>query len=324
MALVTCPHCQKKLKAPDAATPRALRCPACKKVFEYGGEAVRASSGKQTVDGRSSAFVNALVGAGAATAGAASTLGEDSAGFGGASQSAILSDADEAMLREFGSGSGLLELTREAYTSTPGDVNARAGAAPAAGDGESSSPALERQFAVVGMALTMANKLVLAHKGELARMRSAQRIAWAAMIVLAVLLAGVAWWGMGLRKDVDIAARDLETARLNAGTMQQSLEAERTRNQGLETDRTQAQKEAATASNSLARMEGSSEALKAELATARKQAEAAATDAARSSMQIEQLNKDLAKAREELQAANTQAATLRAELDALKTATQPR
>jgi len=89
------------------------------------------------------------------------------------SQHRILSAADEAMLREFGSGSGLLELTREAF-----DVQAseRARSHPLAA-APSPDEMSDRQFQIVGTALTMANRLVTVYKGELARTRRISLIA---------------------------------------------------------------------------------------------------------------------------------------------------
>ena len=132
MALSTCPHCKKTLKVPDDSTPRALRCPLCKKIFEHTGVG---GDGRQTLDGRRSAFSVALSKSGDASAGGNGTRSQASLianGPGdGTGTSTILSDADEAMLREFGSGSGLLELTREAYVhGSPGDVNVQVAPPP--------------------------------------------------------------------------------------------------------------------------------------------------------------------------------------------------
>jgi len=223
MGQVTCPNCKKVLKAPDTSTPRALRCPACKQVFEYSGNGQ--SVGKLTVDGRSSAFavklVNGIEAAGAplpSSAGGAAT---------------ILSDADEAMLREFGSGSGLLELTREAYTGGVGDVHEKpAVIAPAPNPSEEHEHTpveLERQFQIVGTALTLANKLVLAHKGELGRTRSAQRLALIVLTCLALLLAGAFAWAMTLRKDVDVARKDVDIANMQSAGLQKMLDDEKAR-----------------------------------------------------------------------------------------------
>jgi hypothetical protein len=98
----------------------------------------------------------------------------------------ILSAADEALLRDLGSGSGLLELTREAYST--GDVHNRnvatvpaPGALPAGADGVGPvSESGDRQFQIVGTALALANKLVQAHKAEVKRARFNSLLAWSA------------------------------------------------------------------------------------------------------------------------------------------------
>jgi len=230
MALSSCPHCKKTLKVPDDSTPRALRCPLCKKIFEHTGTN---GDTRQTLDGRRSAFSVALSKSGEAPAGSNGNRGVHTTLSTGTST--ILSDADEAMLREFGSGSGLLELTREAYTNgNPGDVNvqvtlpanaprhatavsppiqaperaaAQAPAAPQSATGgghtDAGSSEFERQFSVVSMALTMANKLVLAHKAELTNVRSNQRLAWAIVGVLLLVFFGTAYWGLNHRHDAE-------------------------------------------------------------------------------------------------------------------------
>ena len=248
MGQVTCPNCKKVLKAPDTNTPRALRCPACKQVFEYSGNGQ--SVGKLTVDGRSSAFAVKLVnGIEAASAPLPSSAG---------GAATILSDADEAMLREFGSGSGLLELTREAYTGGVGDVHDKSAVsapAPSPSEEHEHTPVeLERQFQIVGTALTLANKLVLAHKGELGRTRSAQRLALIVLTCLALLLAGAFAWAMTLRKDVDVAnmqsaglQKMLDDEKARSAKKDEDLDAAAKQHAGLQEQYTTARSDAARA-----------------------------------------------------------------------------
>lgn len=176
MATVTCPGCQRKLKAPDSDKLVTLRCPSCRRVFDL--PAAHGGNGD-------SIPVAAKV--------------EEEAQTDGSALINILSAADEAMLRDFGSGSGLLELTRE-QIGTAGDVHVADGG-PAFGTGTLISedvPAVqgERQFQIVATALTLANKLVLTYKGDLIRTRKNGRLAWICVAAMAMLVAGIFGWGM--------------------------------------------------------------------------------------------------------------------------------
>lgn len=199
MAFTNCPKCARRLQVPDGSQEMTLRCPACKHTFRATTPAAEpamanvnpALENGQDLDQEDSDF---------------GTLGE---------QRRILSAADEAMLREFGSGSGLLELTREAIELSPGQAKMPASApGPMDADQEEMS---DRQFQIVGTALTMANRLVQVYKSELTRTRRISLAAWiaaAAMVAVSVL---IFWWGMNKSNSADIEKRISETVAADLG-----------------------------------------------------------------------------------------------------------
>jgi len=99
MRYIDCPGCSQRLRAPDSDKPMVLRCPACKTVFD--------SATRTAVPVGAAAGV---AGGGEGRAGAGLLGGEDVGG--------TLTEADEAMLREFGTGTGLLDLTRDSFYDT--------------------------------------------------------------------------------------------------------------------------------------------------------------------------------------------------------------
>lgn len=217
MVLVDCPSCQKRLRAPEGTTAATLRCPTCKHVFRYSGNGNGNGNGK--------AQEPAAVPAGSGL----SRMQEekaDSQAVPELSQKA-LSDADESMLRDFGAGSGLLELTREAYEVSGATGRAErkesgAGKLSALGGVEPSLPEIaaaaaggsDRQFQVVATALTLANRLVLTYKGELARARQMLTIGLGCIGLLVLLGATALWWGTS-------KSGSLEGERKTAGMLDQ-------------------------------------------------------------------------------------------------------
>jgi len=347
MALSTCPHCKKTLKVPDDSTPRALRCPLCKKIFEHTGAG---GDGRSTLDGRRSAFAVALSKSEAPANGNGRGVANAAASSNGSGTSTILSDADEAMLREFGSGSGLLELTREAYTNgNPGDVNVQvtlpanaprhatevspppdqtAAPAPAMTGQPPVSPGqlpagadmggaeMERQFSVVSMALTMANKLVLAHKAELANVRSNQKMAWIVVGVLAAVFLATAFWGMDLRGDAKLAAKVV-------ADMEQNAKASEAVNADFRLKLTSAETELSQTKAQLIADQGHNRTLTDNLRTAENRAaglesdlKKAKTDATQAKARQDRAEADVADLYKVIDELN-------AELTAAKTATQP-
>lgn len=223
MAVVECPNCRKRLRAPEGSTNASLRCPACRHIFRH--------------DGNGQAEQPASV--------AAQRLGEASGSEQGSEQvgeltAKMLSQADEALLREYGAGSGLLELTREAYEvsgMTGREERKNAAGALLAGMAaqqqraeEPPPPAMQgdHQFGVVTTALTLANRLVLTYKDELARARRLLLVAWVSVAVLTLLGIVALWYGtsqsgqLDRERDRTISledqqlrlGKDLETARL--------------------------------------------------------------------------------------------------------------
>lgn len=168
MPHVDCPRCSQRLRAPDSPGPLKIKCPTCGERFETDSNETDPPSSQP------------------AAAKATSPANEN-----------ILSSAEEAMLRDFGSGSGLLELTREAYgDSSLVDVNNPNAAAPHAKGQAAHDPSGERHFQVVSTALTLANKLVLTYKAELLRSRRHLRRLVIAVSAMTVIAAGLLAWGV--------------------------------------------------------------------------------------------------------------------------------
>ena len=114
------------------------------------------------------------------------------------------SKADEAMLREYGTGTGLLDLTREVYAAAsdgPAEPIGEATPAAQAATADPSTPAAPGQsedatrqkLQIVGTALSLANRLVQVHKAESERARRGARLAWATAAALAIM-GGVLLW----------------------------------------------------------------------------------------------------------------------------------
>lgn len=178
MEHVNCPQCGKRLRVPRSDKAASLRCPACKHVFE-----VPPSKPAAPAESIPPMAANEVLNSHAEVKGGNAT---------------ILSAADEAMLRDFGSGSGLLELTRETY----GAMDVRSDDAPApamgtiVGPKSTGSAEFDRQFQIVTTALTLANKLVSAHKNELVHARKSARLGWIVTAAVVVLSFAVFGWGM--------------------------------------------------------------------------------------------------------------------------------
>jgi hypothetical protein len=189
VAVVECPNCRRRLRAPEGFTNASLRCPVCRHIFRQDGNG-------QPAQPASVADEEPLGAAGQQEPGS-EQVGELTA--------KMLSQADEALLREYGAGSGLLELTREAY-----EVSGLTGreerknavevllAGMAAQQAENPAPAALQgghQFQVVTTALTLANRLVLTYKFELTRARRLLLVAWVAVVVLTLLGVVALWYG---------------------------------------------------------------------------------------------------------------------------------
>ena len=177
MEFIDCPKCLRRLRAPEVGGRSILRCPSCKHVFQAGqagggdGSDAAGAGARPAAEAANAARRDAVAAeapapdAVGAPAGAAEPRPEDFTG------QVMLTPEDEALLREFGSGSGLLELTREAYEMSvtgkpagrtnssrlPPEAEKLPGQPPPAGEAD-------RQFQVVGTALALANKLVQAYK----------------------------------------------------------------------------------------------------------------------------------------------------------------
>jgi hypothetical protein len=193
-----------------------LRCPACKHIFRAAG-AVAGGRGESHGDGQA-------------------PLGQEGQFLHTDPSDTSLSKADEAMLREMGAGSGLLELTRETFevsvagrgaeAARPGRSAASAEALPEVSPTVRDHP--DRQFQIVGTALTLANRLVSAYKGELQRTRWSARLGWATVAVLVVLSATALWWGTN-------RAGLVELERLKVASLSQGLPAAAGGGQGART-----------------------------------------------------------------------------------------
>jgi len=134
-----------------------------------------------------------------------SLAGDDAnSGADGAAEDAsaiTFSKADEAMLREYGTGTGLLDLTREVYGTSPAE-SAGAQSPPheqpavesqAGGASGRSDDATRQKLQIVGTALSLANRLVEVHKGDSERARHGARLAWCAVAVLVVVGGALLW-----------------------------------------------------------------------------------------------------------------------------------
>ena len=186
MGYLNCPGCARRLRVPDSLSPMELQCPACRHTFRSDGVAIEELPARP-------AAAPELAGPSPAAEDAdeESPIANPQAAAG-----RILSQADEAMLRDHGSGSGLLELTREAMGLSAGGPAAPQAAPAAAPAATQSSGELDRQFQIVGTALTLANKLVLAHKTELARTRRQVTLGWSLLAAMTLAAAAAGWWAV--------------------------------------------------------------------------------------------------------------------------------
>lgn len=252
MEFIDCPKCLRRLRAPEVGSRSILRCPSCKHVFRAGqagdgnGSVAAGANARPAPEAASAARQDAAAAeapgsdAAGAPAGAAEPRPEDFTG------QVMLTPEDEALLREFGSGSGLLELTREAYEMSvtgkpagrtkssrlPPEAEKLPGQLPPAGEAD-------RQFQVVGTALALANKLVQAHKAELERARRSALLGWIAVAALALVAAGSLAWGVwqsgranteqvkatGLNSTLTTVASQLSEERLRMPKLTDDLEA---------------------------------------------------------------------------------------------------
>jgi len=281
MGYLNCPLCKRRLRVPDSLEPLELRCPACKHAFR--------SDGRDPEE-------EALAAGGAADASggpAAESPDEDArveAAFvtSDAAAGRILSKADEAMLREFGSGTGLLELTREAYSTPPGGAGAAAGPGAAFAPPEGALPAkeeLDRQFQIIGTALALANKLVLAHKGELGRARRQSTLGWSLLACMTLAAGALGWWavsqsgrtdleraqGANLSQRLADANRERDEYKAQIPKLREELAADRAEHKTTRDELKTAEKSLADARESLATKKGEADTLTAELKGTRAQ-----------------------------------------------------
>jgi hypothetical protein len=270
MAYLNCPECKRRLRVPDSLEPLELRCPACRHAFRSDGDPVElrgepeAEEPADELDGDAAeepAFV-----ASDATAGR------------------MLSQADEAMLREYGSGSGLLELTREAYSPSSGPAPAGPAFAPQEAASQSKGE-LDRQFQIIGTALTLANKLVLAHKGELARTRRQSSLGWALLAAMTLSAAALGWWAVSQSGQTNLAreqnlnmadrmreaVRDRDELKVQAPRRAEELSAERADHKATLAELKAAKDALSKAKEDLAFRKGETDTLTAELAVARRE-----------------------------------------------------
>jgi phage FluMu protein Com len=313
MAQVTCPSCQKRLRAPDAVESITLRCPACKHVFRTSPSEPSAAE----------THITERVGASLGGQEADAFNPDDAVNGGGR-----FSEADAALLRRFGSGSGLLELTRETYdasldasqteapqvseTEAPDQVDLDSEVASVAEAVPELTQQPYRQFQIVATALSLANKLVNVHKAELARTRRSARLGWLCVAVLVAAGGFSLWWGMSqaasLAREGERAVNLQRQAETNASNMTARLAAieanlkgekaaaERLRTElaALRSERNALQGELSSAKEALAEDKGKVQVLTASLQTAE--------------ARIEKLTTELAEAKVALEAAKSAAA----------------
>ena len=284
MGYLNCPSCARRLRVPDSLSPMELQCPACRHTFRSDGVALEEAPARASAE--------------APAAGAeAAPAGPDAAGR-------ILSKADESMLRDYGSGSGLLELTREAMSlSANGAASPQAAPAAAPAPAGPSAGETDRQFQIVGTALTLANKLVLAHKLELGRSRRHAALGWSLLAAMTLAAAAAGWWAVrqsGLTELERMSAGNL-AARLQDANVQlaehrgrepiaaEELATVRKDLRAAQTELSAAKEALAEAKQSLAQKSGAVEALTAKLETADARAAALAD-------RVQRLQADLAAA----------------------------
>jgi len=168
------------------------------------------------------------------------------------------------------------------------------------------SPELERQFTVVSMALTMANKLVLAHKAELTNVRSNQRMAWTIVAVMAFVFLATAWWGMDHRSEASMANMKLDSATKSAKSFEDLAN-------GLKAENTSVKSQLTLTEDSLRVTQGENKSLSDSLQAAQTQTKNMEADLKRARSDAEQAKLDRERTLREM-------AGLEAELLKLQTA----
>ena len=328
MPYVNCPNCEKRLKAPEGADPMSLRCPVCRHVFNSS------ANGKEPVGATSAAGTYAAVAASgqadapddAARQADAPANDDGRAAAPDEGLDLQLSAADEAMLREYDSGTGLLELTREVYGTSldswgsggPGEGNLHAGGAPPE----------PRQFQIVATALSLANRLVATFKVEVVRTRKAARLGWILVAVLAVASAGGLWWSTRQAGSIQVqmARADGLTKRaadLDARVSEEKDEKAKLTSQLdlLRREQARLQGELTTAGTSLAESEAKVRIATIEQEAADNRTAAVATDLQEATGEIDRLTTDLKDARANIASLKTELAVAKAA--ATPPATQP-
>ena len=296
MAYTNCPKCEKRLVVPQTSSALSLRCPACKHVFNTGPSPEAADETDKPE---------------APAETPAEQKDGDGFDFALGSQPRILSAADEAMLRDLGSGSGLLELTREALELQAGERSRGALAPPS---DQPPGDLSDRQFQVVGTALTMANRLVEVYKAELARSRRLALTAWIA--VAAIALSGIVtfWWGMSKSGSADVERSTAASERSAAASLKNDLADEKA-NVLKEEARTQEEK--------LRTQEEKAKAVKlsADLDAARNDDRKTQADLSKTKDELSKARQDLTKSQADLESANVRTSDLESQLNWMRTAT---
>ena len=210
MGYLNCPGCGRRLRVPDSLPLMEIQCPACRHTFRGDGVALEDDAAHPAADPKL-----AEPPAAEDPAGRAASIPNPHAAAG-----RILSKADEAMLRDYGSGSGLLELTREAVGLSAGGAPSPQAAPAAAGHSGGES---DRQFQIVGTALTLANKLVLAHKTELARTRRQAALGWSLLAAMTLAAAAAGWWAVRQSGLTELERANVSLERLNVTNLSDRL-----------------------------------------------------------------------------------------------------
>ena len=306
MAYMNCPNCEKRLRTPDGDKPMVLRCPVCRQVFNSS------SNGQKPLGAPSAAGAAAPATAGGQADAPAETDAE---------LNVQLSAADEAMLRGYDSGSGLLELTREAYGTSldswgsggQGGVDLDAGGAPPA----------PRQFQIVATALGLANRLVATFKAELVRTRRNARLGWALVAVLVAVGAVGLWWGTSQVGSTEVHRAKADDLTKRAADLEARLSEEKAENakltgrlDTLRGEQVRLQGELTTVRADLAESKAKVQILTAEQKAAADRIAAVAAELQDAKAGIDRLTTDLEDARASI-------ASLKAELEVAKSAAAP-
>lgn len=202
MPYTDCPKCLVRVRYPETPPGANIQCTKCGQTFP-----APAQTPAPVAIGAS---VPAAADTASSRAGTSRVTPDDPFGF--ERPGRIFSAADEAMLRELGSGSGLLDLTSEALQAGSMEWQQRANGDELAGGGIRDLS--DRQFQIVGTALTMANKLTEVYKGELAR---ARRLSVGVLSACAlILVAGLFAFGWGM---MEFNAAKLEQSRWSSSAL---------------------------------------------------------------------------------------------------------